>query len=649
MVGMQRDLRTLARALLAARYGRDQNLSDSIARRQSVELCDLDNETSIMTRYTFAIFKKGADITSGRWQQDALLTTPRKRNLNIEAVYFEQNREGAVRLSWYHEGKCNGSIFVFDGQAPGTTDPPQDEKSFIPGWIQVNGYADSSRTRTRSLVFQIDFRDHLTMTSVREYCVAKEGGGDGGEQRITFEGENVDAIISCAIKMFRSAMNDCLNHVRSGKYTVDDALRQAVAAGRGDDEAGLAHKEDDDPSFGEIKGEMREAGAGVIKEGESAAQPTARIDPKLLAERAANTSGRFFEKAETLLKSNIAVASNQLPDAPPGSMRFVITRHAFSCNNLAQKVRKALRKTLNIFQMTHRTVTGSDLDVDPSLANGGISSARQIRIPASDEVTKVYVSCLIRTWQTSVLLYGKYKPALTVVVSPYLKEFIPMPASRRLEGYKTTQQMVRNAEHAVLTKGNTPIPIQSDERNGDDADARKEERCVGESQLSKMKCFLDLIHTYDEYSTLITLNIDVDEEIYSFQWEEEEDSTYNGGGHWRIRGGGREKKDYPSEWLQEGDVVKFLGWVRNKNHPSAETVHCISHSQVMQSFVRHFLPQLPPSFGEDFQEYKTKNCWSVFGYTDGQSGVSLSALKEGSSDQNEATDEGGEGGLCGYG
>jgi len=275
------------------------------------------------------------------------------------------------------------------------------------------------------------------------------------------------------------------------------------------------------------------------------------------------------------------------------------------------------------------------------LADGGISSAQKIHLPASNEVDTVYVSCLIRTWQTSVLLYGKRKEKLTLVVSPYLKEFIPMPASRRLEGFTTVQRMARKAEHTLLKKGNTPIQITSDGSNDDASYAREEERCVGDSQLSKMKCFMDyIIHTQRDYSALKMLEIRVDGVEYHFNYRSD---LTDRDGHWEVDG---EEKAYEGEWLEEGDVSLFLKWVRT-TYPDERTVHCVAHSKVMQSFVWPFLPQLPSIFNDDFHTYKARNCWSVFGYMDVQNVVSLSALKEGTSEQDEAAAAGRT--LCGYG
>ena len=104
---------------------------------------------------------------------------------------------------------------------------------------------------------------------------------------------------------------------------------------------------------------------------------------------------------------------------------FQFTRHAHSCNNLVQdKLGKLNRKSLSL----------RSSERDPGLTMFGVLSClkkaymlkhahddRYI-INGNDEQV-VFVSCLKRTWMTAILLYA-YSPktALTLIVSPYLKE-----------------------------------------------------------------------------------------------------------------------------------------------------------------------------------------------------------------------------------
>jgi broad specificity phosphatase PhoE len=86
--------------------------------------------------------------------------------------------------------------------------------------------------------------------------------------------------------------------------------------------------------------------------------------------------------------------------------KFIFTRHGYSCANLLKS------------QKSYQQFT----DPDPSLTIYGIVSILKT-IPEKPEgfQGKVFVSSLIRTWQTAILEYGSYGP-LTIIVSPYIKE-----------------------------------------------------------------------------------------------------------------------------------------------------------------------------------------------------------------------------------
>jgi len=86
--------------------------------------------------------------------------------------------------------------------------------------------------------------------------------------------------------------------------------------------------------------------------------------------------------------------------------KFIFTRHGYSCANLLKS------------QKSYQQFT----DPDPSLTIYGIVSILKT-IPEKPEGFhgKVFVSSLIRTWQTAILEYGSYGP-LTIIVSPYIKE-----------------------------------------------------------------------------------------------------------------------------------------------------------------------------------------------------------------------------------
>lgn len=95
---------------------------------------------------------------------------------------------------------------------------------------------------------------------------------------------------------------------------------------------------------------------------------------------------------------------------------LIFTRHAFSCNN-ATDTSGWLKKQLNVFKKV----------LEPHLTDYGI--VRTIAIGQKNrnkyDSSTVFVSCLLRTWETSVLLYlpnlGS-TDVLNIIVSPFLKE-----------------------------------------------------------------------------------------------------------------------------------------------------------------------------------------------------------------------------------
>lgn len=90
---------------------------------------------------------------------------------------------------------------------------------------------------------------------------------------------------------------------------------------------------------------------------------------------------------------------------------YMLIRHAFSCNNLL-KEQNPLTKFLK-------------QDDDPSLTLYGIKSLLAIEREIENFKGTVFVSPLIRTWQSAILeFYKKIKEdqALTLIVSPFIKE-----------------------------------------------------------------------------------------------------------------------------------------------------------------------------------------------------------------------------------
>jgi broad specificity phosphatase PhoE len=127
------------------------------------------------------------------------------------------------------------------------------------------------------------------------------------------------------------------------------------------------------------------------------------------------------------------------------SKKFIFTRHGYSCANLLKS------------QKSYQQFT----DPDPSLAIYGIVSILKT-IPEKPEgfQGKVFVSSLIRTWQTAILEYGSYGP-LTIIVSPYIKEKhshpydvanFPLPRNEQIAKMKLFLGVLKGINDAKATR-----------------------------------------------------------------------------------------------------------------------------------------------------------------------------------------------------
>jgi len=122
------------------------------------------------------------------------------------------------------------------------------------------------------------------------------------------------------------------------------------------------------------------------------------------------------------------------------SKKFIFTRHGYSCANLLKS------------QKSYQQFT----DPDPSLTIYGIVSILKT-IPEKPKgfQGKVFVSSLIRTWQTAILEYGSYGP-LTIIVSPYIKEKhshsydvanFPLPRNEQISKMKLFLRVLKGMNH----------------------------------------------------------------------------------------------------------------------------------------------------------------------------------------------------------
>jgi len=139
---------------------------------------------------------------------------------------------------------------------------------------------------------------------------------------------------------------------------------------------------------------------------------------------------------------------------------YTFSRHGYSCANLLKS------------QKSYQQFT----DPDPSLTTYGILSILKTISPKPQHyIGKVFVSSLIRTWQTAILEYGSYPEPLTIIISPYIKEKhyenkidvfnvlssldvsnIPLPLDQQIRKMKKFLEMLNSIQHdkiqSILTK-----------------------------------------------------------------------------------------------------------------------------------------------------------------------------------------------------
>jgi hypothetical protein len=140
-----------------------------------------------------------------------------------------------------------------------------------------------------------------------------------------------------------------------------------------------------------------------------------------------------------------------------------ITRHAFSCNNLKGKKEGRIGNVLN------RT-----LEHEPSLTTWGVlqtlarSSNYIYTNPQNRDSIIVFVSCLVRTWFTAILLYGPNYKNITLRISPYIKEYdwwqaagnMPIPFRQqvqKLEHFLNYLKVIRTLADEVKDFASEPL------------------------------------------------------------------------------------------------------------------------------------------------------------------------------------------------
>ena len=244
--------------------------------------------------------------------------------------------------------------------------------------------------------------------------------------------------------------------------------------------------------------------------------------------------------------------------------KFRFTRHLLSCNNIN----------------CGGSFFGKDLE--PSATVYGISETIKFAMNNKQLFTGdyVYVSNLIRTWMTAVLLYGTGYATkdgtfstLNLFVSPYLKEY-----------------------HGHFRTGNYPY---------DDID----------ESFEKFNYFLNKLYLYRNtlgrteilFPTYIHVHLERDDKRFcSFQKSGQTNNMrYTKHISHIINDFSFLRSD---KYLKTGDLQKFMRWY-NESHPSSQSVHVVTHSHIMRTYLKKNF-KLDIKNDKQFADIHKSNCWS---------------------------------------
>lgn len=267
---------------------------------------------------------------------------------------------------------------------------------------------------------------------------------------------------------------------------------------------------------------------------------------------------------------------------PNQTQTFQCTRHATSCNNI--KMGKFL-----------------GLDSEPALSVYGIREARMLALEekrigsnrfSAPPGIPIAVSALIRTWETTVLLYGFQLHAqapnqgyttLSLRICPWLRETSeygrwfdrgnePKPLIDSIPKFiKFLNKLI--ADHSQDYKINTIdiyIPLKNATNNSSN-----------NASLGLRENDWQLIQIHFDESTMtykLPINLcDINDTIHKVD-------VYQ---------------------TEVGDIMKFMTWYTAVFPYNPLTVHIVAHSQIMQKFIKE---HIDPKFKNNVTE---QNCWSI--------------------------------------
>lgn len=268
--------------------------------------------------------------------------------------------------------------------------------------------------------------------------------------------------------------------------------------------------------------------------------------------------------------------NNTIPRENTSKYQYQFTRHLPSCNNINEG-----KRSIKSFGLVEK-------DYEPSAALYGIMKTIEFSQhpsnSASYKYNHVYVSNLIRTWITSVLLYGTHNPdTLNLYISPFLKEKHEVVLGKRIE------------------RGNFPKEIYHS--------AKKFQKF-----LTTLHDLCDDIHLpKDYYFTLpkiINLVLPVKQKIV-FEKQENGYKIQNDVCSMEDTVGPRTKEE--NGFITIGNLQKFMRWFEStenyheQNHEQG-LVHIVTHSQIMQQYLRDTF-NFDIDTNNDYSDVRNSNSW----------------------------------------
>lgn len=275
---------------------------------------------------------------------------------------------------------------------------------------------------------------------------------------------------------------------------------------------------------------------------------------------------------------------------------WLFTRHGPSCNNISSLLDKVQ---------------------EPRLTDGGITRLLKHRSTVNTDYKSnaVFVSPLIRTWMTAIILYGttvnNNSTPLTLYVAPFLKEHTKMGG--------------------VVKRGNYPVNIFEQLKSlFTFLDYLK-----NKLDSDKMVKFIDLMFPIYGKKKFEQASIHISTKMIKFQSKEsifcenlkENDIPEPLKDYYELEKGGEETMEWynPYNYKSNGKIEKFIQWVityrdmfkflKNNEKDNKTTVHTVTHSNVMKSgvhYIRRSLCQYGKKYKKEYKNIFDTNAWSLY-------------------------------------